>query len=590
MNQYLRPSRFRTVLATALLVSLVQVEIAWATITSPAPSLSIKPPPGQPKPPPVLPLTRPKPSTSRPIYVIKMHGTVGNFLGETSKIFTAEGLKTSLDAAKRDNASVVVLDISGPGGQFLEMQKMVNVLLDAQAHGMRIVALPQDAFDAWAIVTLSCKEILVTPTSRMGSAGAITNNGNGFIEATNGNVAGSQKFTTAFETLWRQITDVTGRSPLIANAMLIQACELWFSPTKGFSEKTELDTDRQQLDDGVHVLCLNGAEMLKTKIAVGEVTNLNELPAILHSHERINTYQTPGTSELEEEAFYYVLKSHVASHWSICGGEWDTGTWFLSLLNLRGILVTKVPDPRSPFIQMAEVSCIVSREELSPADKLNSIEWIGMVKFHAEATRKYMDGSGWQAWENLDVVHKEFIVYKILKINGKWETAFEKNGFDNKSILNSGSAPDCESIPTAKAPFTSQTSDQKPNHVIPIAPLEVDPKPESKSADTSIVEVPQSRWRNGRPLAGKNLNVRTVRPVFDELTTIPSGLTNPIVEIEFDKDGVPKNCVILQSSGSELIDQPIIECMYRWRASGSQLTDLPDGKTLNYRIRMLLTK
>ena len=115
-------------------------------------------------------------------------------------------------------------------------------------------------------------------------------------------------------------------------------------------------------------------------------------------------------------------------------------------------------------------------------------------------------------------------------------------------------------------------------------------KSDRESDATSIVDVPQAKWRNGRPLAGKGLNVRTQRPVFDELTTISTGGANPIVEIEFDKEGVPKNCVILQSSGSQLIDQPIIDCLYRWRASGSQLTNLPEGKTLKYRIRMLLTK
>ena len=115
-------------------------------------------------------------------------------------------------------------------------------------------------------------------------------------------------------------------------------------------------------------------------------------------------------------------------------------------------------------------------------------------------------------------------------------------------------------------------------------------KSDRESDATSIVDVPQAKWRNGRPLAGKGLNVRTQRPVFDELTTISTAGTNPIVEIEFDKEGVPKLCTILQSSGSQLIDQPIIDCLYRWRASGSQLANLPEGKTLKYRIRMLLTK
>ena len=115
-------------------------------------------------------------------------------------------------------------------------------------------------------------------------------------------------------------------------------------------------------------------------------------------------------------------------------------------------------------------------------------------------------------------------------------------------------------------------------------------KSDRESDATSIVDVPQAKWKNGRPLAGKGLNVRTQRPVFDELTSITTGGSNPIIEIEFDKEGVPKVCTILLSSGSQLIDQPIIDCLYRWRASGSQLTNLPEGKTLKYRIRMLLTK
>ena len=114
-------------------------------------------------------------------------------------------------------------------------------------------------------------------------------------------------------------------------------------------------------------------------------------------------------------------------------------------------------------------------------------------------------------------------------------------------------------------------------------------KSDRESDATSIVDVPQAKWRNGRPLASKGLNVRTQRPVFDELTTISTAPANPIIEIDFDKEGVPtKDTQILQSSGSPLIDQPILDCLFRWRASGSQLTNLPEGKTLKYRIRLIL--
>lgn len=216
------------------------------------------------------------------VYVITLHGTVGIIPGESAKAFTAEGLKVSLDAAKRANATVVVLDIDGPGGQMLEMQNMVKLLLEAQVGGMRIVALPRDAFSAWAIVALSCKEILVTPTSRMGAAVSVKNNGNGFIEAVEGKDAVSQKFAAPFQALWRQITDVTGRPPCIANAMQIQTAELWYSPTKGFAEKSGTESDWQQLDDGVHVLCLTGNEMLKTKMAIGELRTQSDLPKLLN--------------------------------------------------------------------------------------------------------------------------------------------------------------------------------------------------------------------------------------------------------------------------------------------------------------------
>ena len=81
-----------------------------------------------------------------------------------------------------------------------------------------------------------------------------------------------------------------------------------------------------------------------------------------------------------------------------------------------------------------------------------------------------------------------------------------------------------------------------------------------------------------------------MRPVFDELTSISTSGSNPIIEIEFDKNGKAIHCELLQSSGSRLLDEPIIDCLYKWSASGSQLANLPEGKTLKYRIRLLLNK
>jgi hypothetical protein len=42
------------------------------------------------------------------------------------------------------------------------------------------------------------------------------------------------------------------------------------------------------------------------------------------------------------------------------------------------------------------------------------------------------------------------------------------------------------------------------------------------------------------------------------------------------------------SSGSEEVDGPVLDALYRWRARGSQLDKLAPGKTLRFRVRFIL--
>jgi hypothetical protein len=235
------------------------------------------------------------------VYVINLHGTVGKIPGDNDTVYTADSLKASLDAAAKAKATVVVLDIEGPGGLVTQMRYMVKVLLDAQVKGMRIVALPRDAFSAWSIVSLACKEIVVTPTTRMGAAVTIKRRGDGFVESPEEKDAVSQKFAAPWNALCRQVTDLTKRSPAIADAMQMQQSELWWSPTKGFSATKGPENDWQQMDDEVTVLCLTGAEMLKTKLALGEVKSIDEIPALLHC--------TPSTQILLNKEFSTRSKS-----------------------------------------------------------------------------------------------------------------------------------------------------------------------------------------------------------------------------------------------------------------------------------------
>ncbi|MDA0803711.1 MAG: hypothetical protein O2819_08175 [Planctomycetota bacterium] len=105
----------------------------------------------------------------------------------------------------------------------------------------------------------------------------------------------------------------------------------------------------------------------------------------------------------------------------------------------------------------------------------------------------------------------------------------------------------------------------------------------------SIVDVPTNIWKNGKPLAAKGLEVRTRKAVFPLLTRITTSPGNPVCMIEFDRNGRPVRCRVLQSSGyREEIDEPVLDALYRWRAAGQQLSQLGDGETVHFTVRVLL--
>lgn len=223
------------------------------------------------------------------ISVIEMHGTVGKIPGNRGgdPSFTAETLAAALKKAKAMNPCAVVLDIDGPGGLVSEMRKMVDVLHKAQTvDGMRVVAMVRNAYSAWAIIALACKEIIVIPTSKMGAAVVIQPNGQGgFVEAPEEQGAVAQKFIAPWKALCRQVDDLTGRCPCIRDAMMIQDKELWGNPKSGFADAAGNGPGWKCLDNKVTVCCLTADEMLTYGLATEKIQDpgkgLDELPIAL---------------------------------------------------------------------------------------------------------------------------------------------------------------------------------------------------------------------------------------------------------------------------------------------------------------------
>ncbi|MBU3728514.1 MAG: hypothetical protein FGM37_04605 [Phycisphaerales bacterium] len=110
-----------------------------------------------------------------------------------------------------------------------------------------------------------------------------------------------------------------------------------------------------------------------------------------------------------------------------------------------------------------------------------------------------------------------------------------------------------------------------------------------ESDATSVINVPPEKWRTGAPIAHKGVEILTRRPELPILTRLTTRPMHPVADLFFDNQGKPVSVKIVQSSGyPDDIDQPVIDALYRWRAKGSQLARLPEGKVARFRVRVIL--
>ena len=114
-------------------------------------------------------------------------------------------------------------------------------------------------------------------------------------------------------------------------------------------------------------------------------------------------------------------------------------------------------------------------------------------------------------------------------------------------------------------------------------------KSDKQSAATSVIDVPASLWKNGKPLAREGLNIKTRRVELTTLTQVSGSYRNPQCDIYFDHTGKPVQVKIVESSGmKDAVDEPVVDTLYRWRASGKQISQLQPGQLARFRVRIYL--
>lgn len=95
----------------------------------------------------------------------------------------------------------------------------------------------------------------------------------------------------------------------------------------------------------------------------------------------------------------------------------------------------------------------------------------------------------------------------------------------------------------------------------------------------------------GKPLAGKGLKITTVRPNWSITTRLTARPRNPVVAVRFARDGrvLKADFVKEQSTGYADVDEPLLNAIRRWRASGKELEKIPAddpraGVSMTFRI------
>lgn len=165
-------------------------------------------------------------------------------------------------------------------------------------------------------------------------------------------------------------------------------------------------------------------------------------------------------------------------------------------------------------------------------------------------------------------------------------------------------------------PPAPEVVDQAPPAVVTPAAPEVEPTPPSagsarprgQEGELSEREAEAAMRKQavdlefddlGRPLAGKGLEIKTVRPEWPTSVRNTYRPRNAVVVIRFGADGKVRKAEFLREpdgrkgTGASAVDGPLLDAVYRWTAKGERIDaldkDNPDAE-LVIPIRMLLTR
>ena len=194
--------------------------------------------------------------------------------------------KAMLDVAMERDPEAIVLAIDSPGGLVSEMDLVIDEILGAQTapHDQRIVAWVELGASAAALTALSCREIVMHPKGRIGSATAVLATGEAAPPPQD---AMDEKVEAMRQARRRQIAAITGRPLVLQEAMEFPERKLWAHPLVGFAPVPVDGKDWEALDDSTtRPMATDADTMARHGIAKGIAGDINGVIELLGLDER----------------------------------------------------------------------------------------------------------------------------------------------------------------------------------------------------------------------------------------------------------------------------------------------------------------
>ncbi len=211
-------------------------------------------------------------------------------------------VRRSFEAAVRENATAIILDMNTPGGRVDTAEEIMRMLIDLPDSIRTITYVNKDALSAGSLIAMATQRIYMAPGSRIGASAIVTSSGD--IEE--GDM--KEKHVSALVALARSAAENGGHDPDLVEAMIRKDFEYKLGEEiicKAGQLLTLTDRDAARLIPGT-----NGVPD-RTLLAVATVDSLDALKAAENlQHANFRTVRASAAEQIaryiEQFAFLFL--------------------------------------------------------------------------------------------------------------------------------------------------------------------------------------------------------------------------------------------------------------------------------------------